>query len=98
MPYEIKFTDSALEDLNYLKKFDQKIVVDAITGQLQHEPIVQTRNKKPLRPNDLSSWELRVDCFRVFYDADPEIQAILIKAIGWKEHNTLIIRGKEYNL
>ena len=43
-------------------------------------------------------WELRVDRFRVFYDVNEESKVILIKAIGWKDHNTLYIRGREFLL
>ena len=98
MSFQVKFTDTALEDLRYFRKFDQAIVIDGITEQLEHEPLRQTRSKKPLRPNEVSRWELRIDRFRVFYDADAENQVVLIKAVGWKEHNTLIIRGREFHL
>jgi hypothetical protein len=60
--------------------------------------LTETRNRKPLRPNDLSSWELRVDVNRVFYDVDKDAAKVIIKAVGWKEHNKLFIRGKEYQL
>lgn len=66
--------------------------------QLIHEPTKETRNRKPLRPNDLSQWELRVGDFRVFYDVDVEKEETLIKAVGEKGHNKLYIRGKEYEL
>ena len=49
-------------------------------------------------PNDLSIWEMRVGEFRVFYDVDEERQEVLIKAVGWKKHNKLFIRGKEHEL
>jgi mRNA-degrading endonuclease RelE of RelBE toxin-antitoxin system len=96
--YEVSFTESALEDLRYLKKTDRNVVLDAIELQLTAEPLTETRNRKPLRPNDLSSWEVRVGIHRVFYDADAEKDTVTVKAVGWKEHNKLFIRGKEYEL
>ena len=48
----------------------------------------------PLRSNPIASWELRIDQFRVFYDVDAGAEVVLIKAVGWKEHNTLYFRGK----
>jgi mRNA-degrading endonuclease RelE of RelBE toxin-antitoxin system len=60
--------------------------------------LVQTRNRKPLRPNDLSTWEARVGSHRVFYDVDQINRRVTIKAVGWKEHNRLFIRGEEYHL
>jgi mRNA-degrading endonuclease RelE of RelBE toxin-antitoxin system len=96
--FAIVFTGSALDDLHFLKKTAQNVVVDAIEQQLSREPLAQTRNRKPLRPNDLSSWEMRVGPHRVFYDVDDVNQKVTVKAVGWKEHNKLFIRGKEYDL
>jgi mRNA-degrading endonuclease RelE of RelBE toxin-antitoxin system len=96
--FEVVFTESAVADVRFLKKAEQNVVFDAIEQQLAKEPLVQTRNRKPLRPNDLSSWEARVGSYRVFYDVDESNQKITIKAVGWKEHNRLFIRGKEYQL
>jgi mRNA-degrading endonuclease RelE of RelBE toxin-antitoxin system len=92
------FTQSALDDLEYLRKADRRVVLDAIDQQLTTEPLQKTKNRKPLRPNDLSAWELRVAGFRVFYDVDSESQEVIVKAVGWKEHNRLYIRGAEFRL
>jgi hypothetical protein len=35
---------------------------------------------------------------RVFYDPKPDEARVVIKAVGWKEHNTLFIRGREFVL
>jgi mRNA-degrading endonuclease RelE of RelBE toxin-antitoxin system len=96
--FELVFTESALEDLRFLKKADQNVVLDAIERQLSAEPLAQTRNRKPLRPNDLSFWEIRVGVHRVFYDVDQDKGVVTVKAVGRKEHNKLFIRGKEYQL
>jgi mRNA-degrading endonuclease RelE of RelBE toxin-antitoxin system len=58
--FEVMFTESALGDLRFLKKAQQNIIVDAIREQLRNEPVLQTRNRKPLDPNDLSAWEMRI--------------------------------------
>jgi mRNA-degrading endonuclease RelE of RelBE toxin-antitoxin system len=96
--FEIAITDGALLDLKFLKKAEQNIVFDAIEKQLSAEPLKQTRNRKQLRPNDLSAWEMRVGWYRVFYDVDEADTKVIVKAVGWKEHNKLFIRGKEYDL
>ncbi len=96
--FEVVFTESAMDDLRVLKNTEQNVVLDAIEQKLAKEPLVQTRNRKPLRPNDLSSWEARVGPHRVFYDVDEINQKVTLKAVGWKEHNKLFIRGKEYEL
>jgi mRNA-degrading endonuclease RelE of RelBE toxin-antitoxin system len=96
--FEIVVTESAVEDLRSVKKRDQKIILDAVEEQLTAEPLSQTRNRKPLRPNDLSAWEMGAGSFRVFYDVDEAAAKVVVKAVGWKEHNKLFIRGKEYEL
>ena len=35
---------------------------------------------------------------RIFYDIEEENVTVRIKTIGWKEHNRLFLRGKEYRL
>jgi mRNA-degrading endonuclease RelE of RelBE toxin-antitoxin system len=93
--FETRFVESALEDLVFLGKFEQRFVVLMIEHHLSLEPATPTRKKKPLRPNDLAAWELRLGAFRVFYEVDPQSMIVWVKAIGRKEHNRLLIRGKE---
>jgi mRNA-degrading endonuclease RelE of RelBE toxin-antitoxin system len=96
--FEIGFTESALDDLRHLRKNEQKVILEAIENQLTTQPLTPTRNRKPLRPNDLSAWEARVGAHRLFYDVDEINFSVTIKAVGWKEHSKLFIRGKEYHL
>jgi len=42
------------------------LIFDAVEKQLMHEPFTETRNKKPLRPNPLAPWELRIGNLWVF--------------------------------
>ena len=94
----LELTPEARDDLRWLRKFEQKIIIEGIEARLQSEPATQTRNRKPLRPNDLASWELRIGKYRVFFDIDEKEESIKIKAVGWKEHNKLMIRGREYQI
>lgn len=98
MPFALTFTRDALDDLAYLKKYEQRLVLDELELQLTNEPIVETRNRKPLEPNTLAEWELRIGVYRVFYDVDPAANQVKIKAVGYKEHNVLHLRGKEFIL
>ena len=95
---EVTFTRSALDDLRHLEKAAQVVVLTAVERQLPAEPLKQTRNCKPLTPNDLSQWELRVGIHRLFYDVDEAKDQVTVKASGWKEHNKLFIRGEEHEL
>ena len=96
--FQVELTPSAVEDLRYLKRAEQRFVLDAIEQQLSFEPTTSTRNRKALRENELSEWELRIGDFRVFYDVDDNRLAVRVKAVGWKEHNRLLIRGREFVL
>jgi mRNA-degrading endonuclease RelE of RelBE toxin-antitoxin system len=96
--FEIALTKRARGDLQFCKKSEQKEVLDGLEAQLADSPPQQTRNRKPLRPNDLSGWEVRIGPFRAFYDVDEDAGKVVVKAIGRKEHNKLFIRGKEYQL
>jgi mRNA-degrading endonuclease RelE of RelBE toxin-antitoxin system len=96
--YRLEFTESARDDLDALRAYEQNRILDTIDRQLPSEPKRPTRQRKELRPNPLAAWELRVGEYRVFYDVDEEEQVVRIKAIGRKEHNRLTIRGKEFPL
>jgi mRNA-degrading endonuclease RelE of RelBE toxin-antitoxin system len=80
-------------------KRDRVIVLDAVDLQLGHQPNLETRNKKLLRPNPLAPWELRIGDLRVFYDIEEETEAVVhIRAVGIKEHGVLRIRGEAFDL
>lgn len=96
--YEIEFTPEAVEDLNALRKFEQEEVVDGIESQLRREPMVETHNRKKLRPNNVAAWELRIGRFRVFYNVDQAVRIVSIEAVGFKVGNLLFVRGKRKDL
>ena len=98
MVYTIDYTASAEGDLAVFRTFELRLIVDAIDQQLLYQPHQETSNRKLLDPNPLAMWELRIGRYRVFYDLDTVIRLVLVKAVGWKDHNTLYIRGKEYVL
>jgi len=98
MRFVLELTGTAIEDLTCFKKYEQRLILDQIEVQLTYEPATETRNRKPLEPNALADWELRIGVYRVFYDVDATQPAVTIKAVGYKEHNRLFIGGKEYVL
>ena len=69
----------------------------AIEAQLSHEPLLETRNRKRLRPNPLAPWELRVGNIRVFYDVQ-EPGIVTVVAIGVKDGSKLYLEGEEIHL
>jgi hypothetical protein len=60
---------------------------------------VETRHRKPLRPNPIAAWQLSVEHLRVFYEvAGDDNGLVRILAIGRKHGNALTIGGKEIQL
>lgn len=75
------------------------MVFDAVDEQLAHEPTVETRNRKPMRPNPLAPWELRIEELRVYYDVEEEPEKrVVILAVGIKDRSRVIIGGEEVEL
>src|SRR5712691_11466097 len=96
--FTIDISDDALDELRHFRKRYSPMLFDEIERQLTHQPNVETRNRKPLRPNPFTEWELRADKFRVFYDIDSKSNTVLVKAVGLKVGNKLFIRGEEFPL
>ena len=96
MAYRVDFVADVHKQLRGLTAGQRALVFEAIEKQLRHEPFAETRNRKPLRPNPIASWELRVREIRIFYEAVPEEHdRVRILAIGTKEGNIVMIGGKE---
>ena len=98
MKFRIELAESALDDLRWFKRYERALILDAVDQQLLHAPMVESRNRKKLRENILSRWELRVDKYRVFYNVNENDGIVDITAVGYKEHNQLFIRGKEVKI
>lgn len=95
MPYRIEYSPDAEDHWRGLTARQQRIVLDTVDQQLMHQPTIETRNRKPMRPNPIAPWELRLGNLRVYYDVeeDPE-PVVYIRAVGVKERNRVRI-GKE---
>jgi mRNA-degrading endonuclease RelE of RelBE toxin-antitoxin system len=96
--FAIKFTPEAADDLRQLRKYNQQRIISAVETQLAYQPDSESRNRKRLRPNPIADWELRVGIHRVFYDVDAAGRLVIIIAIGYKQGNRLILRGKDHQL
>ena len=96
--FDIRFTESALEDIAWFRGRDRQIVFDGIQQQLAHEPVVETQNRKKLRPNRTAEWEVRIEGFRVFYDADADQEIVEVKVVGQKVKSKVFVRGKEFKV
>jgi len=90
----------------HLKTIERKyysLIRTTIEDELQFDPGVETRNRKPLKRAVAfeAEWELRFgpdNKFRIFYDINIEFHEVHILAIGVKEGNRLFIGGEEVKL
>jgi mRNA-degrading endonuclease RelE of RelBE toxin-antitoxin system len=60
LPYIIEYSPEAEEHLQRLTARQRKIVLDTVDRQLLNQPNVETKNRKPMRPNPVAPWELRI--------------------------------------
>lgn len=96
--YDIEFADEVSNHLEYLTARQRSLVLDAVEEQLIYQAIVETRNRKIMRPNSLAQWELRVGDLRIFYIVDAQQSLVSIMAVGIKVGNKLYIAGEEIRL
>ena len=105
MPYEVRFAACVRGQMEFLTAAERSTLLDAIRERLAHAPLVETRNRKPLRPNPLAPWELRVGPLRAFYEVVPQgrrLEAagavVYVLAVGKKDRNVLRIAGEVIEL
>jgi len=78
MPYEIELTEDSKRDIQALRSFERRMVLDAIERHLRHEPTKESHNRiKRLRELTRPQYRLRVDDIRVFYDVADEVVEII---------------------
>lgn len=96
MAYQIELTPEADRHLAGLTARQRATLLDGIERQLVHAPTEETRNRKPMRPNPLAPWELRIGSLRVYYDVSEQpARLVTIRAIGTKVRNRVRI-GDEW--
>jgi len=99
LAYRIEYSPEAEGHLRALTARQRAIVFDTIDEQLAHQPAVETRNRKPMRPNPLAPWELRIDELRIYYDiAEEPEQRVTILAVGIKDRDRILIGGEDIEL
>jgi len=84
MPFDIKFAADVRRYLEALTARERSTVLEGLERQLLHEPLVETRNRKPLRPNPVAPWELRIGNLRVFYEVVPGDPGV-VRIVGSRE-------------
>lgn len=89
--YEVRISPPVQAQLDRLRAFDHVRIIEAIEDMLVHEPLVRSRNRKPLEPmppalasfvkkllGDVTAvWELRVVPWRVAYAVEGRVVHVL---------------------
>jgi hypothetical protein len=102
-PFTLIYDPDVANRLRSIAKKHHPLIRSVIEEQLQHEPAVESRNRKPLQQPAAfeATWELRLgpkNCFRVLYAVDLQWEEVHILAIGVKDRNRLIVGGEEIEL
>lgn len=103
-PYELLYPTGFIVHLQTIERKHHPLIRTAIEEQLQFEPQVRTKNRKPLTKARIfaeGTWEIRFgpdNCFRVLYEVDRQHHAVRILAVGIKKGNRLYIGGEEMEL
>jgi mRNA-degrading endonuclease RelE of RelBE toxin-antitoxin system len=99
-PFELVYAPQVKEHLEAIERKYYGLIRQEIEAQLQFEPEVETRNRKPLKRAVAfeAEWEIRFgpnNRFRVFYEIDRGTSTVYILAIGVKVRDRLYIGGEE---
>ena len=96
--YVIEFTPEADEHFERFTARERATLVDQLERQLVHQPSVETRNRKPMRPNPIAPWELRIGYLRVYYEvSDDPVKVVTVRALGTKVGNKVRIGDEWWN-
>lgn len=99
--FQIVYQPETVRHLETIETKYWSLIRTTIEVQLSYEPFTETTNRKSLlRESPFGDvWEARFgpqNRLRVFYRSDPdEPQRVLVEAIGLKNRNRLMIRGRE---
>ena len=98
--FTIVYAPITKQHLHTIESRYYSLIRDVVDKQLSFEPIIETRNCKPLkRPVVfMATWEIRFgpqNRFRIYYDVDLEQVVVTILAIGSKYGNRIVIGGEE---
>ena len=102
-PFEIRYAPEVIDQILALGHRWRGLVRRTIEEQLSHSPLVETKQRKPLRRPDrwAESWEIRFgpgNRFRVFYRLDVPAHQVRVLAVGEKRGERLFVDGKEFEL
>ncbi len=92
MPYQIRYSSEAVEQLKKLRVFDRTAILDQVGQVLTVDPTVVSKSRiKRLREPAPTQYRLRLGEFRVFYDVEEE--AVLVIQVLSKQDSIEYLGG-----
>ena len=89
MAFEIVITKRAQGDLDELRAYDLRAVIQAIEHHLTHQPRQISRSRiKELGQPAISQYRLRIGDYRVYYDVHDEEQRVVVMQVHEKGRGT----------
>jgi mRNA interferase RelE/StbE len=86
MPFEIDVTETAEDDLDRIRPFYRRQIIDALEVHLSYNPQRASKMRiKRLRGTDSPEYRLRVGPFRVFYDVNEAKRRVTVLRVLSKE-------------
>jgi hypothetical protein len=97
-PHALVYTNTFKEHVKLVERKHHRLIRETLENQLQYDPEIATRNRKPLKKPMAfeAEWELRfgpANRFRVFYRVDGN--DVVLLAFGEKTRDRLTIGGQE---
>ena len=101
--FELIYPPIIKQHLRFIEAKYYSLIQESLENQLQFQPDVETRNRKPLRHPVVfgAKWEIRFgpdNRFRVFYRVDYDHEQVVLLAIGEKIGSRLFIGGEELEI
>jgi mRNA-degrading endonuclease RelE of RelBE toxin-antitoxin system len=101
--FELIYPPLIKQHLKSIEAEYYSLIQESLENQLQFQPDLETRNRKPLRRPVAfgAKWEILFgpdNRFRVFYRVDHDHQQVVILAIAEKVGSRLLIGGEEIEI
>ncbi len=101
--FEIIYPPIIKQHLRTIESKFYPLIRESLEQQLQFQPDVETKNRKPLKRPVVfgAKWEVRFgpeNRFRAFYRVDYDASEVILLAVGEKTGNRLFIGGEEIEI
>jgi hypothetical protein len=101
--FEIIYPPIIKQHLKFIEPKFYPLIRESLEQQLQFQPDVETKNRKPLKRPVVfgAKWEVRFgpdNRFRAFYRIEYDLREVILLAVGEKMGSRLFIDGEEIEI